>query len=87
MGIPRFATIGLLVAIGLLNSIISYRMRSQLNARLPPTDQIPWWWRGSQMRTLQLHKELFPQSSLRWWWLISAASAFLLIGVLLFLES
>jgi len=79
------AIFGLFVVIAFVNSGIGLSMRYQINKRLSPADQIPWWWRGLEIRTLKLHRELFPKSSLRFWWWCSTVAAFALFGTLIYL--
>ena len=85
MTLPGSAIFGLFVIIAFVNAGICLRMRNQINKRLAPTDQIPWWYRGLQIRTLKLHRDLFPESSLRFWWWCSTVGAFALFGTLIYL--
>jgi len=85
MTLPGSAIFSLFVIIAFVNAGIGLRMRNQINKRLPSIDQIPWWYRGRQIRTLKLHRDLFPESSLRFCWLCSAVGAFVLFGTLIYL--
>jgi hypothetical protein len=72
-----FFTILIVSAIACNSAAI--RMKMQVNSLLPEDQKFSWWYQNS-WRVAKKHRELYPGSLL---WLISRASCFVVLGLML----
>jgi hypothetical protein len=69
----------ILVVSGIACSSAAIRMKLQVNSSLPEGQKFSWWYQNS-WRVAKKHRELYPGSRR---WLISRASCFVVLGLML----